>query len=69
MLRKCPSMAPYDWSLNTTATTGTLSRMAVFNSSDVNRKPPSPLSETTGRSGQAICAPIAAGRLKPSVPK
>ena len=48
--------------------TGSLQRAMVASSCTFIMKPPSPLTRTTVRSGQANCAPIAAGRPKPIVP-
>ncbi len=52
---------PYELSLKTTATTLMPWRAAVESSCALKRKPPSPETETTGRSGRATLAPSATG--------
>src|SRR5207237_10180644 len=52
-------------SLYTTVTTGIRRRTHVSRSANTIAKPPSPIVQSTGRSGRASFAAIAAGRLYP----
>ena len=59
------TIEPYCWFSQMTFTNGVFSRIAVSSSWQFMRKPPSPLTVTTLRSGWTSFAAIAAGIAKP----